>query len=53
MSSLPITWRTDDPCPVCGTGLDATDNGTGPAAQQCNLCGWSTTWQTDLDGGEA
>ena len=21
------TWRTDDPCPVCGTGLTATDDG--------------------------
>ena len=45
-------WRTDEPCPVCGTGLHSTDNGTGPAAQQCRLCGWSTTWQTQMDGGE-
>ena len=21
------TWRTDDPCPVCGTGLTCTDDG--------------------------
>ena len=20
-------WRTDDPCPVCGTGLHYTDDG--------------------------
>ncbi len=51
--SLPVTWRTDDPCPVCGTGLDATDNSNGPNGQHCRLCGWSTTWQTGPDGGEA
>jgi hypothetical protein len=44
------TWRTDDPCPVCGTGLHTTDNGTTTTAQDCPLCGWSATWQADLDG---
>ena len=42
----PTTWRTDDPCPVCGTGLHATDDGTGVITQDCPLCGWSATWQT-------
>ncbi len=38
-------WRTDDPCPVCGTGLLLTDDPSRPAAtQHCPLCGWSTTW---------
>jgi len=41
----PTTWRTDDPCPVCGTGLHATDDGR-QVAQDCPLCGWSATWQT-------
>ena len=41
----PTTWRTDDPCPVCGTGLHATDDGR-QVAQDCRLCGWSATWQT-------
>jgi hypothetical protein len=30
------TWRTDD--------------GTSMVAQDCPLCGWSATWQADLDG---
>jgi len=42
-------WRTDDPCPVCGTGLTSTDNAAGQqAGQDCGLCGWSVTWQTSL-----
>jgi hypothetical protein len=48
--STPTTWRTDDPCPVCGTGLYATDDG-GRIAQDCRLCGWSVTWQTEQAGG--
>ena len=44
-------WRTDDPCPVCGTGLTATDDGDGPVSQDCPLCGWSATWATGQDGG--
>jgi hypothetical protein len=35
MSAL-TTWRTDDPCPVCGTGLYLTDDPAGnPVAQDC------------------
>jgi endogenous inhibitor of DNA gyrase (YacG/DUF329 family) len=48
MSTL-TTWRTDDPCPVCGTGLHTTDNGA-TITQDCPLCGWSTTWAADQDG---
>jgi endogenous inhibitor of DNA gyrase (YacG/DUF329 family) len=43
------TWRTDDPCPACGTGLHATDNGS-DIQQDCPLCGWSATWQAQMDG---
>jgi hypothetical protein len=44
------SWRTDDPCPVCGTGLTATDNNNGvDVTQECLLCGWSATWQAALD----
>jgi len=50
MSTM-TTWRTDDPCPVCGTGLHTTDNGAATVTQDCPLCGWSTTWATSLDGG--
>jgi hypothetical protein len=43
-------WRTDDPCPVCGAGLTATDNPAGQQiGQDCGLCGWSVTWQAALD----
>jgi hypothetical protein len=46
MSAL-TTWRTDDPCPVCGVGLYLTDDPAGnPVAQDCRRCGWSTSWQT-------
>jgi hypothetical protein len=44
------TWRTDDPCPVCGMGLSVTDDIDGAqVAQDCRLCGWSATWQAALD----
>lgn len=46
------TWRTDDPCPVCGTGLQYTDDGVSQITQDCPLCGWSATWTADVqDGG--
>ena len=44
------TWRTDDPCPVCGTGLTYTDDGVSAITQDCCLCGWSATWQAGMDG---
>ena len=43
------TWRTDDPCPVCGTGLHYTDDGISAITQDCPLCGWSATWQADMN----
>jgi ribosomal protein S27AE len=43
-------WRTDDPCPVCGAGLIATDDDDATIRQDCPLCGWSAIWQADLDG---
>lgn len=50
MSATTTAWRTDDPCPVCGTGLVSTDNAAGSqVAQDCQLCGWSATWQAALD----
>jgi len=42
----PVTWRTDDPCPLCATALLATSTGPGSVRQDCPLCGWSTTWAT-------
>ena len=44
-------WRTDEPCPVCATGLILHDGTTQRA--ECRLCGWSDTWTGDhADGGE-
>ena len=52
MSTM-TTWRTDDPCPVCGTALTAAEDGTGRQVRQdCPLCGWSTTWNTTPAAGE-
>jgi endogenous inhibitor of DNA gyrase (YacG/DUF329 family) len=48
--STVTTWRTDDPCPVCGTGLHHTGDGTPAIRQDCPLCGWSATWQAGMDG---
>jgi hypothetical protein len=38
MSTVTAT-RTDEPCPVCGTGLTVLDDGHAITAQ-CRLCGW-------------
>jgi hypothetical protein len=37
-------WRTDEPCPVCATGLTVLDDGTSAPRYECRLCGWSDTW---------
>jgi uncharacterized protein (DUF983 family) len=43
-------WHSDDPCPVCGTGLTYTDDEASAVTQDCGLCGWSATWQAATDG---
>ena len=47
MTLPPMTWRTDDLCPCCGTGLTATDDGHAQITLDCPLCGWSSTWTGD------
>jgi predicted RNA-binding Zn-ribbon protein involved in translation (DUF1610 family) len=43
-------WRTDDPCPVCGTSLITTDDADSQqTGQDCPLCGWSVIWQAAVD----
>ena len=44
-------WRTDEPCPVCATGLIVVDDGAKLHAE-CRLCGWSGTWTIDPEGGQ-
>ncbi len=41
------SWRTDEPCPVCATGLILLDDGTSPPRTECCLCGWSDTRASD------
>jgi hypothetical protein len=41
------SWRTDEPCPVCATGLIMHDDGTSAPGFECRLCGWSDTWTGD------
>jgi predicted RNA-binding Zn-ribbon protein involved in translation (DUF1610 family) len=43
------TWRTDDPCPACGTALTLTGSATGSSRQDCPACGWAVTWDGDAD----
>jgi hypothetical protein len=50
--STVTAWRTDEPCPVCATGLILHDNGADLRAES-RLCGWSDTWTGDqADGGD-
>ena len=50
MTPPATTWRTDEPCPVCSTGLHSADNADGTqVAQDCPLCGWSATWQAAVN----
>ena len=40
-------WRTDEPCPVCATGLIMHDDGGPELRAECRLCGWIDTWTGD------
>jgi hypothetical protein len=35
-------WRTDDPCPACGTALHCADSQTA-LTLGCPACGWTST----------
>jgi hypothetical protein len=45
-------WRTDEPCPVCATGLILHDDGTSAPTGECRLCGWASTWTASPEGGD-
>jgi endogenous inhibitor of DNA gyrase (YacG/DUF329 family) len=48
--SIPATvWRTDDPCPACGTALTLTDTAKGTIRQDCPACGRSVIWDGGAD----
>ncbi len=39
--TAPETWRTDEPCPTCETGLTLTEDGGPVVRANCPLCGWA------------
>ena len=46
-------WRTDEPCPICQTGLVLVDTGSPVLRAECRLCGYAgpfDTEGTDWDG---
>ena len=44
-----LAWRTDEPCPVCGTGLTVVDNGLLALRAECRLCGYLAAWDNTDD----
>ena len=47
-----LTWRTDEPCPLCGTGLFLLE-GLDSMHLECRTCGYTLPLtHDDLDGGE-
>ena len=40
-------WRTDEPCPVCQTGLVLVDTGGPVLRAECRLCGYAGPFDTD------
>jgi hypothetical protein len=49
MSVPATTWKTDDPCPACGTSLTLTGDDAGSIGQDCPACDWPVTWDGDAD----
>ena len=45
--TAPATWRTDEPCPLCGTTLTLLDDGAATVTTECCGCGYADTWTTD------
>jgi ribosomal protein S27AE len=52
--STVTTWRTDEPCPACGTGLNVLDDGQALIRAVCGLCGYAEFWtgEDDTGGGQ-
>lgn len=49
--NTPVTWATDDRCPLCGGQLTEALICT-QVIQECQSCGWTVTWAADPDGEE-
>ena len=44
-----LAWRTDEPCPVCQTGLTVVDSGRPVLRAECRLCGYAAAWDSTED----
>ena len=44
-------WRTEEPCPTCGTGLVLVDDGRPVLRTECHSRGYVASW--DTTGGTA
>ena len=44
--SVATTWRTDEPCPVCETGLVLVDDGQPVLRIECRQCGYAGPFDT-------
>ena len=40
-------WRTDEPCPVCQTGLVLVDTGGPVLRDECRLSGYARQCETE------
>ena len=40
-------WRTDEPCPICSTGLVLVDTGGPVLRAECRLSGYAGPFDTD------
>jgi hypothetical protein len=46
------TWRTDDPCPACGTPLHCNTS-QAVVTQACPACGWTASADLAAQAGAA
>jgi ribosomal protein S27AE len=45
----PTVWLTDEPCPVCATGLVLTGHGEPVQVAECGACGYAERWELGDD----
>jgi len=55
LESTENAWRTDEPCPSCGTEWCCLDDGLPVALAECRACGYRETWngtEPNTSGGD-
>ena len=45
-------WRTDEPCPTCGSDLTLLDDGFSPVRWECRMCGDAPDVVDETSGGD-